>query len=226
MYSAQFINSLQATRGIATVIQALQKLAENSNIFSEWAADELDDMARSLAIMGADGAPYAYYSLEEEAEAHHSQKLSLGYGCEEYQDDDEYLRSIGLLIVDEFNSSGLDAELDDSSCRIIVAFSPKVSVNDDDTEGVLACLYFSGDARAMNRAFFEDHFPNECDDEDVELQECVSIYLELADHESVQQAVRRLVPESLWSEIRFYQRCFDNGREVIPLELPSVWVQE
>lgn len=224
MFSAQITNSLQATRGIAIVIQALQKLAENSNIFSEWAADELDDMARSLAILGADGTPYAYYSLEEEAEAHQSHKLSLGYGCEEHQDDDEYLRSIGLLIVEELNSSGMNAELDDSSCRINVAFSPKASVDDDHAERMLACLYFSRDAQAMSETFFEDHFPNACEDE--ELEGCVSIYLEIADRESVQDVVRRVVPESICPDIRFYQRCYDDGCELIPLEFPSEWVQE
>lgn len=227
MESASLKNRLKTFLLLAKTIHALNDLADESDFFVEWAVDgslDMDDMARSFAILGAEDMPYIYYSLYSEREAHDTGSLTLYYGCERPDSDDSELTELGNPIKIGFAGECLNVSWDGSPYSGIEVSHSKTSLrNLHEDACMMVCLYLHNSTVDKYPAVYERHCPNECLEENGDPIGCVNIYLTLNEDETVKEAALRLLPEIDSSAIKYYKRCFDDGEIIQPIEELMEW---
>ncbi len=227
MESASLKNRLKTFLLLEKTIHALNDLADESDFFVEWAVDgslDMDDMARSSAILGAEDMPYIYYSLNSEREAHDTGSLTLYYGCERPDSDNSELTELGNIIKMKFVGECLNVSWDGSPYNGMAVSHSKASLRDLHEDAcIMVCLYLHNSTVDKHPAVYERHFPNECLEENGDPVDCVSIYLKLIEAETVKEAILRLLPEIDTSAIKYYKRCFDDGETIQPIEEFAEW---
>lgn len=227
MDSAGIANSLPVVFLLAKVIQVIEVLALEEDMATTWAPDGslvMDDFARSTAIMASDGAPYVYYSLSSEKEAQQGGCLMLHFGCDSVDIDDQGLIELGNSIKKALKNEQLKVRWDLDPYEGMEISHSKASLSGlcDDAEMKLN-LYLPKEATANHPEVFEQYCPNECLEENGDPEDCVNIWLTIAEGETVIATVQRLLPSLDSSDIRYYQRCFDDGEILQPIEQLVEW---
>ena len=231
MESAFIKNNLQVACLLADVIATFKELEEEHGYYCDWAAEATlfsDDTARSYAILGAEERVYVYYSLEAEVSALKDKGLTIYYGWETVDaSDDDAIDQVKRNIVLAFAGKGLNAICGDSQLEgIRIGHSKSSKRRISPEHKILASVYLEESCIAKYSDVFERYYPNECNEDNGDPADCVNIYLELVEGETVVDAVSRLLPEVQSSDIRHSQRCVDDGVDLTPIEQYADWDAE
>jgi len=183
----------------------------------------------------ASGLPYAFYTGQDEFACHGSGgPLFIKFAIENYEEDESRLLEAASLVVQHIRDQGFEVAWDNTIETCIEVNFDSVKLDqvepDEESEVVLAGIFIHKDLLGKYTSLFADNrfYPNSCEDdyENEDQKVLIEFYLLLLDGESVVEALHRLAPDLDQLDISYFERVFDNGLEMHPMDSMIPWDEE